>query len=104
MTLRRRVLLAGSGALPAALLAQQSRPAGRKVLRLPLVSPETTFDPPQTNTDLNTGTILAHILEAPLAYDYLARPARLVPATAIALPEITPSLKPLFLQLLYSLT
>ena len=99
MTLRRRVLLAGSGALPAALLAQQSRPAGRKVLRLPLVSPETTFDPPQTNTDLNTGTILAHILEAPLAYDYLARPARLVPATAIALPEITPDGKQFTLRI-----
>ena len=99
MTLRRRVLLAGSGALPASLLAQQGRPAGRKVLRLPLVSPETTFVPAPTTTDLNTGTILAHILEAPLAYDYLARPARLVPATAIALPEITPDGKQFTLRI-----
>jgi ABC-type transport system substrate-binding protein len=85
--LRRRTLLYAGGLLGTAALAQP-RP-GRKVLRLPLVSPETSFDPVQTNSDLNAATILSQILEAPLAYDYLARPARLVPATAEALPEIS---------------
>jgi len=89
VTLRRRDLLAVGAALPAAAVAQPSVHPARKVLRLPLVSPETTLDPPQTNSDLNTSTILSHILEAPLTYDYLARPARLVPATATALPEIS---------------
>jgi ABC-type transport system substrate-binding protein len=90
--LRRRDLLAAGGALPAAVLAQ-APVSPRKVLRLPFVQPETTFDPAQTQSDLNTGTVLAHILEAPLAYDYLARPARLVTATAAALPEVSADFK-----------
>jgi ABC-type transport system substrate-binding protein len=89
MDAARRALLAASGLAPAALLAQAPRPGKRKVLRLALTSPETTLDPVQTNSDHNTGIILANILEAPLTYDYLARPARLVPATAAALPEVS---------------
>ena len=89
MKLRRRALLAAAGAAPAAAWAQSSAARKKKVLRLPLVSPETTFDPVQTNSDLNTGTVLAHIFEAPLAYDYLARPARLLRSTAAALPEVS---------------
>jgi ABC-type transport system substrate-binding protein len=87
MKLTRRNLIAASGVLPAAALGQQ--PKARKVLRLPLVSPETSFDPVQINSDQNSATILSQILEAPLSYDYLARPARLVPATAAALPEVS---------------
>ncbi len=86
--MKRRDLLLASGALSAASVRAQT-PGRRKVLRLPLTSPETSFDPVQTNSDLNSSTILAHILEAPLAYDYLARPARLVPSTAQALPEMS---------------
>ena len=85
--LRRRALLAAAGALPLAAPAQ--RPPGRKVLRLPIPTPETTLDPVQTNSDLRTSEILSHILEAPLTYDYLARPARLALATAAAMPEIS---------------
>jgi ABC-type transport system substrate-binding protein len=62
---------------------------GLKTLHLAFPSPETTFDPPQTNSDANTSTILAQILEAPLTYDYLARPVKLQPATASALPEVS---------------
>ncbi|MFZ4649562.1 MAG: ABC transporter substrate-binding protein [Rubrivivax sp.] len=82
--------LAGAAA-PDAQAARAAPPASaaRKVLRLPLVSAETSFDPPQTNSDANTVTILANILEAPLSYDYLARPVRLVPCTAAALPEVS---------------
>jgi ABC-type transport system substrate-binding protein len=100
VSLSRREVVAATALAPAAgTWAAAATGAPRKVLRLPLVSPETTFDPPQTNTDLNTATILAHILEAPLAYDYLARPARLVPATASALPEITPDGKQFTLRI-----
>ena len=84
----RRDLLLATATLAAARVAAQT-PRGRKVLRLPLVTPETSFDPVQTNSDLNTGTVLAHLFEAPLAYDYLARPARLLSSTAAALPEVS---------------
>ena len=70
--------------LPAA--AQVSAP---KTLHLAFATSETTFDPPQTNSDQNTSTVLAQILEAPLCFDYLARPARLMLATAAALPEVS---------------
>jgi ABC-type transport system substrate-binding protein len=33
--------------------------------------------------------VLSHILESPLCYDYLARPVRLIPSTAAALPEVS---------------
>ena len=62
---------------------------GGRVLHLAFASPETSFDPPQTNSDLNSSTILAQILEAPLSFDYLARPVRLATATAAALPEVS---------------
>jgi ABC-type transport system substrate-binding protein len=85
---KRRELLAAAGIAPAAALAQA--PAGRKkALRLSIASPETVFDIVQTNSDRNTAVILSNILEAPLGYDYLARPARLVPVTAAALPDIS---------------
>ena len=89
MNLRRRDLLAAAGGAPAAVWAQSTAARKKKVLRLPLVSPETVFDPVQTNSDQNTSIILSNILEAPLGYDYLARPARLVPVTAAALPEVS---------------
>jgi ABC-type transport system substrate-binding protein len=89
----RRDLLAGAGTLPALALAQPARGGGRKVLHLPLTTPETSFDPVQIHSDLNSSTVIAQILEAPLAYDYLARPARLVCATAAALPEMSADAK-----------
>jgi ABC-type transport system substrate-binding protein len=87
--LRRRHWLAATTLGAAAWPVRTQGSSGRKVLRLPLVSPETSLDPVQTNSDLTAATVLSNILEAPLAYDYLARPARLVPATAEALPEIS---------------
>lgn len=88
--MRRRPLLQ---ALPATLaapwIACPAATAARKVLRLALASPETTLDPVQTNSDANTSTLLSHILEAPLQYDHLARPARLQPCTAAAMPEVS---------------
>lgn len=62
---------------------------GRKTLRLALNSPEVGFDPVQLNSDANSVLVLSQILEAPLSYDFLARPPRLVPRTAEALPEVS---------------
>ncbi len=99
MNLRRRDLLAAAGGAPTAVWGQSTAARQKKVLRLPLVSPETVFDPVQTNSDQNTSIILSNILEAPLGYDYLARPARLVPITAAALPEVSADGKQFTLRL-----
>jgi ABC-type transport system substrate-binding protein len=93
MTLRRRDWLQGAAALSAwptlaGGAAQTSRAV--KELRVAFPAPESSFDPPQTNSDRYSSTIIAQILEAPLGYDYLARPARLLPMTAAAMPEVSP--------------
>ncbi len=59
-----------------------------RVLRLALEKPETSFDPAKVN-DQFSRLVLAHILEAPYHFDYLAQPARIVPLTAAALPEVS---------------
>ncbi|HEU0307319.1 MAG TPA: heme-binding protein, partial [Lysobacter sp.] len=93
MDVRRRTLLA-AGSLAWAPAAQPAGgPGARKVLHLPLVTPETSLDPVQIHSDLNSSTVIAQILEAPLAYDYLARPARLVRATAAEMPTMSADAK-----------
>ena len=86
-------LVAGLAAAPVLPAAEGNRRSGGndpgKTLHLAFPSPETTFDPPQTNSDANTSSVLAQILEAPLCFDYLARPVRLALATAAALPEVS---------------
>ncbi|KAB2875252.1 MAG: bicyclomycin resistance protein [Burkholderiaceae bacterium] len=59
-----------------------------KVLRYALPAAETGFDPAQV-TDLYSNTVVAHIFEAPLEFEYLAQPLRMRPATAAALPEVS---------------
>jgi ABC-type transport system substrate-binding protein len=74
-------------ALPAATAAATAASAPAKVLRLAFSGAETGFDPVQIS-DVYSGPVIANILEAPLTYDYLARPVRLVPLTLQALPEV----------------
>ena len=94
---RRGLLLAGTLAagLPAAAaaLAGGARVAGgaggrRKVLRYAFPVAETGFDPVQIS-DLYSRIVTAHIFESPLRYDYLARPYKLRPGTAAAMPEVS---------------
>jgi ABC-type transport system substrate-binding protein len=59
-----------------------------KVLRYAFPVAETGFDPAQIS-DLYSRTVAQGIFEAPLTYDYLARPAQIKPQTAVALPEIS---------------
>lgn len=66
---------------PATALAQTA-----KVLRVAFNSAETGFDPARVS-DLYSRTLIAHIFEAPLEYDPLARPPLLRPRTAQAMPE-----------------
>jgi ABC-type transport system substrate-binding protein len=59
-----------------------------KVIRHVFPAAETGFDP-QAISDLYSGTVVQAIFETLLTYDYLARPSKLVPMTAEALPQIT---------------
>ncbi len=87
---RRDFLQAGTAAWAAAAgLPAAAEGAPRKTLRIALNSAETGFDPVQINSDWNSTFLISQILEAPLMFDYLARPARLLPCTAQALPEIS---------------
>jgi ABC-type transport system substrate-binding protein len=75
-------------ALPVALppaAAVAADPA--KVLRVAFPTAETGFDPVRVS-DLYSNTINEAIFERLLTYDYLARPAKLVPMAAEAMPEV----------------
>jgi ABC-type transport system substrate-binding protein len=79
--------------------ATQDRPvAGQKVLRYAFRVAETGFDPAQVN-DLYSSTVIANIFDAPLSYDFLARPAKIVPNTATALPEVSDDFRTLTIRL-----
>jgi ABC-type transport system substrate-binding protein len=77
--------------VPAAA-ADTARAPAIKVLRYAFPAAESGFDPAQV-TDLYSNTVLVHIFEAPLEYEYLAQPARIRPNTAAALPEISADYK-----------
>ena len=80
-------------ALAAGIAAAQQAPADpSKVLRLAFPVAETNFDPAQIS-DLYSNTITGHIFESLLTYDYLARPAKLKPLTAAAMPEVSSDFK-----------
>jgi len=58
-----------------------------KTLRVALSSAEMSFDP-QFSADAGTDSIIDHIFDSMLDYDYLARPVKLVPRTLEAMPEV----------------
>jgi ABC-type transport system substrate-binding protein len=66
---------AGLGAAPAP-----------RVLRYAFPTAETGFDPAQLS-DLYSRTVTAHIFEALYGYDHLARPYKIKPRTAAAMPD-----------------
>ncbi|HUP07747.1 MAG TPA: ABC transporter substrate-binding protein [Caldimonas sp.] len=69
-------------------LRNAPEPAGEtKVLRYAFSVAETGFDPAQLS-DLYSRIVTAHIFDAPLTYDHLARPFKLKPLVAEAMPEI----------------
>ena len=76
---------------PAARPAADAPPAG-KTLRVMFNSAETSFDPARID-DLYSRTVTAHIFEALYGYDALARPAKVVPRLAAALPEVSADFK-----------
>jgi len=59
-----------------------------KVLHVALIRAETGFDPAQAS-EIYSGAVIAAIMEPLLTFDYLARPVKLAPLTAQALPEVS---------------
>jgi ABC-type transport system substrate-binding protein len=82
-------LAAVVAALAAGSAAAQKHTDPAKLLRVTFPIAETGFDP-QATSDLYSGHVQRGIFEPLYAYDYLARPYKLVPLTAAALPEISP--------------
>ncbi len=59
-----------------------------KTLRVAFPVAETGFDP-QVTSDIYSSAIISAIVDPLYVYDYFARPVRMVPNTAAALPEVT---------------
>ena len=77
-------------ALACAALASAShaQPDPDKVIRAVFPTAETGFDP-QAAGDIYSNAVNRVIFDTPYKYDYLARPYKLVPNTAVALPEVS---------------
>ncbi len=89
---QRRALLAlpaAAAVLPGGLQAASADSrAAAKTLRVSMIAAETSFDPARIS-DLYSRTVTAHIFEALYGYDALARPAKVVPRLAEAMPEVS---------------
>ncbi len=59
-----------------------------KVLRYVFMAPETGFDPAVAH-DIYSSQVIRSIYETLYTYDYLARPVRLIPATAETMPVVS---------------
>ena len=81
-------LASGLVALLIAASAAAADPA--KLLRISFPVAETGFDPVRVS-DLYSNIVNEAIFERLLTYDYLARPAKLVPMTAESMPEVSES-------------
>jgi len=87
---RRFVALARALVAAAVALSATAVPAAdmSKVYHLAFPTAETSFDPARVS-DLYSNTINEAIFDRLLTYDYLARPAKLVPMAAEAMPAVT---------------
>jgi ABC-type transport system substrate-binding protein len=90
--MKRRDLLAATGIAPAAALAQSPSAPTRKVLRAAFRTTEVGYDPVQI-ADNSSLIVCDLIFESPLTFDPLASPPRLMPQTAVALPEVSADFK-----------
>ena len=92
---RALLIAAACAALPSGAadtpVDEATAPAPR-VLRYAFPVAETGFDPAQLS-DLYSRTVTGGIFEAPLTFDYLARPYVMKPLTAEAMPEISSDYK-----------
>ena len=89
---RTLALLAGLLVLTGAPAVEPAPATPQKVLRYAFNAAETGFDP-QRISDVYSRYVTAHIFDAPYRYDYLARPAKIVPNTAAAMPVVSPDFR-----------
>ena len=85
---RRRFLVAGAAAPLATVAGAAVEARPDRTLRVAFQTPETGFDPAQVQ-DAYSNRIIVHIFDAPLRFDFMARPARLVPNTTVGLPVVS---------------
>src|SRR3954471_2201318 len=71
-----------------ALASACAQAAEQKVLRYAFEVAETSFDPYRIS-DVYSNIVNQGMFEAPITYDYLARPLKLKPLTATSLPEVS---------------
>jgi ABC-type transport system substrate-binding protein len=95
---RRALLKSGAALAAGSALPSRAQRGGDATLRVAFPVPETGFDPVQSQ-DLYSGTVNAHIFEAPFEYDPLARPAKLRPNTAAAMPEMSDDFRTLTIRI-----
>ena len=91
MTLRRILfcfLFTALGVSQQAHAQTASQAAAPKVLRYAFPIAETGFDPAQVS-DLYSRIVNAAIFEAPLAFDFLARPFKMKPLTLVDMPTVS---------------
>ncbi|MGZ8212463.1 MAG: ABC transporter substrate-binding protein [Burkholderiales bacterium] len=89
MTLRfRRIALAAALLIASSTSFPAYAATPQKTLRLTFQAAESGFDPVRVS-DYYSGTIIEAIFDPLLTYDYLARPAKLVPNVAESLPTIS---------------
>jgi ABC-type transport system substrate-binding protein len=97
----RRHFLRGTAALTVAAAAGLPSPSaaqGKRTFRWAFNAGETGFDPAQIS-DLYSNYVVSNIIESPLQYDFLARPAELRPRTAAAMPEVSSDFRTLTVRL-----
>jgi len=87
LELSRREAAASLLALGAPAWAAAPAAASGKTLRYAFRVAETGFDPARIS-DLYSRTVTPHIFEGLYCYDHLARPAKIKPLTAVAMPEV----------------
>lgn len=74
--------------LSAVAMTAHSAADPNKVLRTSMNAPETGLDPARIS-DVPSITLIENMFEPLLSYDYVARPAKLVPNTLTAMPEVS---------------
>ena len=84
----RSIVAAATAAVALALCAPAVAADMNKTLRVAFIAAETGFDP-QAISDLYSGYVARVVFDPLYRYDYLARPFRIVPNTAAAMPEIS---------------
>jgi ABC-type transport system substrate-binding protein len=98
MTLNRRqvaslpLALSPLAAGSAAAKAANGNGSDLKILRYAFLIAETGFDPAQIS-DLYSRTVVAGMIEAPLEFEFMAKPARMRPNTAAEMPQVSSDFK-----------